>query len=93
MSETVVAPEQVEVEASAEPARWSGQSLPRKEDKRLVQGQGVFVDDIKRQNMGYAHFARSPYAACSAPHAAGSAPAGGPPSAGACSRSHSAASR
>jgi 2-furoyl-CoA dehydrogenase large subunit len=27
-----------------------------------VQGQGVFVDDIKRHNMGFAHFVRSPYA-------------------------------
>jgi len=37
-------------------------SVPRKEDRRLVQGQGVFVDDIKRHNMGYVHFVRSPYA-------------------------------
>ena len=41
--------------------RWAGQSLPRKEDGRLLQGQGVFVDDIKRHNMGYAHYVRSPY--------------------------------
>ena len=41
---------------------WSGQSVPRKEDRRLVQGQGVFFDDIKRHNMGYVHFVRSPYA-------------------------------
>src|SRR5215467_10164079 len=41
---------------------WSGQNVPRKEDKRLVQGQGVFVDDIKRHGMGYIHFVRSPYA-------------------------------
>ncbi|HSP72826.1 MAG TPA: xanthine dehydrogenase family protein molybdopterin-binding subunit [Gaiellaceae bacterium] len=59
MTETL-APEKVEIEAPAE--RWAGQSVPRKEDKRLVQGQGVFVDDIKRHNMGYAHFVRSPYA-------------------------------
>jgi 2-furoyl-CoA dehydrogenase large subunit len=39
-----------------------GQSVPRKEDNRLVQGQGVFVDDIKRHGMGYLHFVRSPYA-------------------------------
>ena len=39
-----------------------GQSIPRKEDRRLVQGQGVFVDDIKRHHMGYLHFVRSPYA-------------------------------
>ena len=25
-----------------------GQSVPRREDRRLVQGQGVFFDDIKR---------------------------------------------
>ncbi len=62
MSETVVAPERVEVEAPAERQRWSGQSVPRKEDRRLVQGQGVFVDDIKRHNMGYAAYVRSPYA-------------------------------
>src|SRR5262249_23004493 len=39
-----------------------GQSIPRKEDKRLVQGQGVFFDDVKRHGMGYVHFVRSPYA-------------------------------
>jgi 2-furoyl-CoA dehydrogenase large subunit len=61
VSETTIAPEQVEVEAPAEPQRWAGQSLPRKEDGRLLQGQGVFVDDIKRHNMGYAHYVRSPY--------------------------------
>ncbi len=61
MSETTIAPERVEIEAPAEPERWAGQSLPRKEDGRLLQGQGVFVDDIKRHNMGFAHFVRSPY--------------------------------
>jgi 2-furoyl-CoA dehydrogenase large subunit len=39
-----------------------GLSLPRKEDRRLVQGQGLFFDDVKRHNMGYVHFVRSPYA-------------------------------
>ena len=39
-----------------------GQSVPRKEDRRLVQGQGVFFDDVKRHGMGYVHFVRSPYA-------------------------------
>ena len=61
MTETV-APERVEVEAPAAPEPWKGQSIPRKEDRRLVQGQGVFVDDIKRHNMGFAHYVRSPYA-------------------------------
>jgi len=62
MSETTIAPERTEVEAPPEPQRWAGQSLPRKEDGRLLQGQGVFVDDIKRHNMGFAHYVRSPYA-------------------------------
>jgi len=41
---------------------YVGQNVPRKEDKRLVQGQGVFFDDVKRHGMGYVHFVRSPYA-------------------------------
>jgi CO/xanthine dehydrogenase Mo-binding subunit len=41
---------------------WVGESIPRKEDKRLVQGQGVFFDDVRRHGMGYVHFVRSPYA-------------------------------
>ena len=39
-----------------------GQSVLRREDRRLVEGQGVFVDDVKRHGMGYLHFVRSPYA-------------------------------
>ena len=39
-----------------------GTSIPRKEDSRLVQGQGVFFDDIRRHGTGYVHFVRSPYA-------------------------------
>jgi CO/xanthine dehydrogenase Mo-binding subunit len=39
-----------------------GLSVPRKEDRRLVEGQGLFVDDIRRHGMGYVHFVRSPYA-------------------------------
>jgi len=57
---TTIAPAQVEVEAPAE--QYKGQNVPRKEDRRLVQGQGVFVDDVKRHGMGYIHFVRSPYA-------------------------------
>jgi CO/xanthine dehydrogenase Mo-binding subunit len=57
---STIAPEKTEVEAPAK--EWKGQSVPRKEDRRLVQGQGVFVDDIKRYGMGYIHFVRSPYA-------------------------------
>ena len=57
MSETTLAPAPVEVQKG-----WGGQSVRRKEDKRLLQGEGVFVDDIKRHGMGYLHFVRSPYA-------------------------------
>ena len=56
MTETALAPEKVELEVG-----YAGKSIPRKEDKRLVQGQGVFADDVKRHGMGYVHFVRSPY--------------------------------
>src|SRR4051812_2248275 len=59
MSSTI-APEKVEIQAPKE--QWSGQNVPRKEDKRLTQGEGVFVDDIKRHGMGYVFLVRSPYA-------------------------------
>ena len=39
-----------------------GQSVLRREDRRLVQGQGTFFDDVRRHGMGYVHFVRSPYA-------------------------------
>jgi CO/xanthine dehydrogenase Mo-binding subunit len=55
---TVVTPEKVQAPQKG----WAGQNVPRKEDKRLTQGQGVFVDDVKRHGMGYLHFVRSPYA-------------------------------
>src|SRR5205814_9726215 len=60
VSGTTIAPEKVEVVTPRK--QWSGQSVPRKEDKRLTQGQGVFVDDVKRHGMGYLFFVRSPYA-------------------------------
>ena len=51
----------VETEAGTlEKGAAIGQSVPRKEDSRLVQGQGVFFDDIKRHGMGYLHFVRVP---------------------------------
>ncbi len=40
---------------------WSGRAMPRKEDWRLVQGQGSFVDDGGMHGQGYAWFVRSPY--------------------------------
>jgi len=60
MSTTTVETAPVEVQAPAK--KWQGQNVPRKEDKRLTQGQGVFADDIKRHGMGYIHFVRAPYA-------------------------------
>lgn len=41
---------------------WSGKSVPRKEDGRLVQGEGSFIDDLGMHGQGYAWFVRSPYA-------------------------------
>jgi 2-furoyl-CoA dehydrogenase large subunit len=41
---------------------YAGTSIPRKEDGRLVQGDGLFADDVKAHGMGYVHFVRSPYA-------------------------------
>jgi CO/xanthine dehydrogenase Mo-binding subunit len=46
----------------AEPKRWVGQPLPRKEENRLVRGRGKFADDIKLRDMLYLRFIRSPYA-------------------------------
>jgi CO/xanthine dehydrogenase Mo-binding subunit len=57
VTETTLAPEQVELEVG-----YAGKSIPRKEDRRLVQGEGVFADDVKRHGMGYVWFVRSPYA-------------------------------
>ncbi len=60
MSETTVAPVETDVEAPQK--GFIGVNHPRKEDKRLVQGEGLFVDDVKRHGMAYVHFVRSPYA-------------------------------
>src|ERR1041384_6283100 len=63
MTETTVAPARpLVVEETETKPGFVGQNVPRKEDKRLVQGQGVFFDDVKRHGMGYVHFVRSPYA-------------------------------
>jgi CO/xanthine dehydrogenase Mo-binding subunit len=47
-------------ETAQEAGRWSGQSVLRREDRRLTQGQGEFVDDVWMHRQGYAHFVRSP---------------------------------
>ncbi len=63
MSSTPVNETTVErVEPSERLGRWSGMSIPRKEDRRLLQGQGTFTDDGGHIHMGYAQFVRSPYA-------------------------------
>lgn len=41
---------------------WTGQSVPRKEDNRLVKGQGEFADDAWMHRAGHVHFVRSPHA-------------------------------
>ncbi|QBI20383.1 aldehyde oxidase [Egibacter rhizosphaerae] len=41
---------------------WTGQSLSRKEDQRLLTGKSAFVDDRGMHNMGHAAFVRSPFA-------------------------------
>jgi CO/xanthine dehydrogenase Mo-binding subunit len=50
------------VEQSERLGEWSGKNVPRKEDKRLLKGQGAFVDDLWMHRMGYVHFVRSPHA-------------------------------
>ena len=63
MTETTVTPASpLVVEEGDVKPDFIGQNIPRKEDKRLVQGEGVFFDDVKRHEMGYVHFVRSPYA-------------------------------
>ena len=42
--------------------KWTGQSMPRKEDERLLKAQGSFVDDEGMHRMGFAQYVRSPYA-------------------------------
>ncbi|MDX6483672.1 MAG: aerobic carbon-monoxide dehydrogenase large subunit, partial [Gaiellaceae bacterium] len=59
---TVTPTEALVVEPTETKPGFAGTSVPRKEDKRLVQGEGVFFDDVKRHGMGYVHFVRSPYA-------------------------------
>jgi CO/xanthine dehydrogenase Mo-binding subunit len=63
MTETTITPEQpITVEKTETKQGWAGTNVPRKEDKRLVQGLGLFADDVRRHGMGYLHFVRSPYA-------------------------------
>jgi CO/xanthine dehydrogenase Mo-binding subunit len=63
MTETTITPEKpITVEEREVAPGFIGQNVARKEDRRLVEGQGVFVDDVKRHGMAYVHFVRAPYA-------------------------------
>ncbi len=42
--------------------RYIGKPLKRKEDPRLIQGLGHYVDDLQLAGMHYAGLVRSPYA-------------------------------
>jgi aerobic carbon-monoxide dehydrogenase large subunit len=46
----------------AAPEKWVGQALRRKEDPRMITGQGRYVDDIILQGMQYMAVVRSPEA-------------------------------
>jgi carbon-monoxide dehydrogenase large subunit len=39
--------------------RYVGQSIKRKEDPRLLTGQGRYVDDVQLPNMAHVAFVRS----------------------------------
>jgi len=39
-----------------------GQAVPRKEDARLLRGQGSYVDNLTATGAVHAHIVRSPYA-------------------------------
>src|SRR5215217_6251889 len=41
---------------------WVGKSLPRREDERLLRGQGRYVADIEVPGMAHIVFVRSPFA-------------------------------
>lgn len=40
---------------------WIGKNVTRKEDQRLLKGQGCFTDDIRRHNEAHVYLLRSPY--------------------------------
>src|SRR6188474_2565600 len=41
---------------------YIGQSMPRANAKRLLQGRGVYVDDLRLPRLAHVVFFRSPYA-------------------------------
>ena len=42
---------------------WMGRAMPRREDDRLLRGQGRFVDDLSPPDTLHLAFLRSPFAA------------------------------
>jgi 2-furoyl-CoA dehydrogenase large subunit len=53
-----------DVEQRQQPQKWVGTRVPRKEDRRLLTGQGTYSDDLGLPGMVHAAIVRSPY-----PHA------------------------
>ncbi len=43
-------------------AKYVGKPMKRKEDPRLIQGRGLYVDDVRLPEMHFAAFVRSPHA-------------------------------
>src|SRR5437879_4562737 len=43
-------------------ARWYGTPIKRREDPKLITGNGIFIDDINPSGLVYMSFVRSPYA-------------------------------
>ena len=48
--------------AATETQTWIGTSVPRKEDRKLLTGQGSFVDNMTLPGMVFMAVVRSPYA-------------------------------
>ncbi len=46
--------------AQGQAGRYSGRSITRVEDARLIRGQGQYVDDVTLSNVAYAEIVRSP---------------------------------
>ena len=42
---------------------WMGRAMPRREDNRLLRGQGLFVDDLQVKGCLFLDVLRSPYPA------------------------------
>ncbi len=51
-----------ELPETAPETRYIGKPIKRREDPRLMTGQGSFLDDIRLPGMSYAEVVRSPYA-------------------------------